>query len=163
MALSPEDQRLVTAAEGYLELGMFEDAETELAGVAPELNALPEILELRLGIYQAGKRWVAMQSVARKLVELDPTAPQWAISWAYATRRAESIELARLILIEALDRHPLEALIHYNLACYDCVLKNLESAQDFLERALKIEPGMRRMALADQDLESLWELLGRAG
>lgn len=155
MTLMPEDQPHLRIAEGYLELGMFADAEAELEKIAPDFRGLPEILILRLGLFQETKRWAAMQSVARKLAELDPTDSQWAIAWAYATRRAESIELARLILMDALDRNPLEALIHYNLACYDCVLQNLESAQEFLARAFKLEPRMRQMALTDPDLEPL--------
>ena len=161
MPIKPEDQKQLTVAEGYIELGMIEDAEAELEHLAPEISGHPEVLLLRLRIFQASNRWAAMQSAARKLAELDPANPQWVISWAYATRRAESIELARLILVDALDRHPLEALIHYNLACYDCVLQNLESAKEFLARALRLEPRMKEMALEDQDLEPLWPSLSR--
>lgn len=155
MPLSPDDQTYLRVAEGYFELGMFEDAAAELQKITPEACGQPETLILRLAIAQETKRWAAMQAAARKLAELDPTAPQWAIASAYATRRAESIELARLILIDALDRHPQEALIHYNLACYDCVLNNMESAKEFLTRALKLDPTMKQMALTDQDLEPL--------
>ena len=155
MTLTPEDLPQLRIAEGYLELGMFADAEAELEKIAPDLQGRPETLVVRLGLFQETQRWAAMQAVARKLAELDPTDPQWAIAWAYATRRAESIELARLILVEALDRHPLEALIHYNLACYDCVLEDLASAKAFLARAFKLEPQMREMALSDPDLEPL--------
>jgi Flp pilus assembly protein TadD len=156
MPYSPEDQRHATAAEGYLWLGMFDDAATELEQVDPAAMHRPEVLVVRLGIYQETKRWAAMQAVAKKLVELDPTGPQWAISWAYATRRAESIDLARLILMNALDRHPQEPLIHYNLACYDCQLGDILSARKFIERALLMEPNMERMALQDEDLQPLW-------
>ena len=161
MSLSPEDQFHLNAAEGYFQLGMFADAEAELEKVAPDVCGRPDILVLRLAIFQETKRWAAMQAAARKLSELEPTSPQWAISWAYATRRAESIDLARLILVDALDRHPMEALIHYNLACYDCVLENLESANEFLTRALRLDPGMKEMAFADSDLKPLWPSLNR--
>jgi len=155
MTLTPEDLPQLRIAEGYLELGMFADAEAELEKIAPDFQGQPEVLVVRLGLFQETQRWAAMQSVARKLAELDPTDPQWAIAWAYATRRAESIELARLILMDALERNPLEALIHYNLACYDCVAQNLESAKEFLARAFKLAPQMRQMALTDPDLEPL--------
>ena len=100
-----------------------------------------------------------MQSAAKKLIEIDPAASQWVISWAYATRRAESIDMARLILIEALDRHPSEPLIHYNLACYDCQLGDIPSAKKFIETALMLNPKMGQMALGDEDLEPLWASL----
>jgi len=155
MSLSPDDRYYLNAAVGYLELGMFGEAQSELEKIAPEAGGQTEVLVVRLALFQETQRWASMQSAARKLAELDPADPQWAIAWAYATRRAESIDVARLVLIEALERHPLEALIHYNLACYDSVLKNLESSQEFLVRALTLEPGMRAMALEDPDLEPL--------
>ena len=159
MPLSPEDQIRVNAAEGYLRLGMFHDAETALDRVDPASHHLPEVLVVRLAFFQETKRWSAMQAAAKKLVDLDPTDPQRVMALAYATRRAESIDLARLILMEALDRHPSEALIHYNLACYDCQLGNIPSAKQFIETALRLNPKMGRMALGDEDLEPLWASL----
>ena len=156
MSLSPDDQFHLNAAWGYFELGMLSDAEAELEKIAPAVCGRAEVLVLRLAVFQETQRWAAMQAAARKLSELDPTASQWSISWAYATRRAESIDLARMILVEALDRHPKEALIHYNLACYDCVMENLTSANEFLARAFKLAPQMKEMALSDSDLEPLW-------
>ena len=156
MPLSPEDQIRVNKAEGYLELGMFQDAEAELEKVAPDARQLPEVMFLRLVLYQETKRWAAMQAVAKKLVDLDPADPQRVIALAYATRRAESIDLARLILMEALDRHPSEALIHYNLACYDCQLGDIPSTKKFIERALLLNTKLGRMALVDEDLQPLW-------
>ncbi len=52
----------------------------------------------------------------------DPDHPQWSISLAYVTRRLESVGAAKSILLEAATLHPNEAIIHYNLACYDCQL-----------------------------------------
>ena len=159
MPLSPEDRIHITTAQGYLELGMCSDAEAELEQVTPDARQLPEVLAVRIGIFQETERWAAMQAAAKRLALLDPTAPQWAIAWAYATRRAESIDIARIILIEALDCHPSEPLIHYNLACYDCQLGDIPSAKKFIETALRLNPKMGRMALGDEDLEPLWASL----
>lgn len=159
MPLSPEDQFRVNKAEGYLELGMCSDAEAELEQIAPDAMQLPEMLAVWIGVFQETERWAAMQAAAKKLALLDPTAPQWAIAWAYATRRVESIDIARIILIEALERHPSEPLIHYNLACYDCQLGDIPSAKKFIETALHLNPKMGRMALGDEDLEPLWASL----
>jgi len=49
---------------------------------------------------------------------------------------------------------PITLLLHYNLACYECQLGEMEEAKARLEHALKIDPGMRLMALDDSDLES---------
>lgn len=74
------------------------------------------------------------------------------VSLVFATRRAESIEAAKRILLEAVEQHPDCALMHYNLACYECQLGELEVAIARLEHALKLDPGMRLMALDDEDL-----------
>lgn len=156
MPLEPKDKRHLLAAEGYLELGMHLDAVDELEGVSKEIASIPQVLSLWMEVYRGLKKWGAMQAVAEKLAEEDPENVQWTISWAFATRRAESIPAAREILLEALSLHPREALVYYNLACYDCQLKNMSSARDFLRQALELSPNFRGMALEDPDLEPLY-------
>ena len=58
------------------------------------------------------------------------------MSWAYATRRAVSIDAARLLLLEAVERMPNAAILHYNLACYECQLGDLEVAKARLRHAI---------------------------
>lgn len=159
MSLSANDQFHATRAEGYLGLGMTEDAAAELDKISLEATEAPEVLMVRLALYQVEQRWAAMEAAARKLVHCDPGESQWLLSLAYATRRAESIEMARLILLEALDRFPGEPIVPYNLACYDCQLGNLASATQFLETALRLNPQIKAMALEDEDLRPLWGAL----
>ena len=102
-----------------------------------------------------------MQAVAKKLVDLDPADRQRSIALAYATRRADSIQAAKLILVDALEKHPSEAMIHYNLACYECQLGDIPSAKKFIERALQLNPKMGRLALDAEDLQPLWASLER--
>ena len=158
MPLSETHQRRLSAAEGYLTLGLFDDAAAELDSLPAEPQGCEAVLTVRLALCQATGRWAAMQAAARRLLALEPAA-DWFIALAYGTRRAESIEQARLILMEALDRHPLEPLVHYNLACYDCQLGDVPSAKRFIERALRLKPSMGRMALEDEDLAPIWASL----
>lgn len=92
-----------------------------------------------------GGRWA--QVVAKQLAVDDASNLQWPIALAYATRRLESLEAARAILLDAVSRHPKEPIIHYNLGCYSCQLGDLESAKDHLKRAFALEPQCRAMAL----------------
>ena len=55
---------------------------------------------------------------------------------------------------------PQVALVHYNLACYECQLGNLEMAKGHLKLAFKIKKGLRLEALDEPDLEPLWDSLG---
>ncbi len=100
-----------------------------------------------------------MEAAARNLVEYDPANAQWWILWANATRRASSLEAARLILVNALDQHDDEPVIHFNLACYECLLGNIEHAKVHLKACFSLDPGMRLMALEDEDLRPMWGAL----
>ena len=50
-------------------------------------------------------------------------------------------------------------MLHYNLACYECQLGEVEVAKARLRHAFKLEPRMRLMALDDEDLQAVWDSL----
>ena len=83
------------------------------------------------------------------------------VAWAYATRRADSIEAAELILLAAVERRRDVAVFHYNLASYECQLGDLEAAKERLQTALRLDSNYRSVALEDEDLRPLWESLLR--
>ena len=135
-------------------LEMFDDAEAELEQMSPGLRTHYEVLVIRLCIAQGLKNWPALRSAALQLMAEQPDNAQWPISLAYATRRCESIEAAREILMVALQDHPDEAIIPYNIACYDCQTGNYDSAIRFLERAVQTSPKVKQMAMEDEDLKA---------
>jgi tetratricopeptide (TPR) repeat protein len=159
MPLESPDLQHLNAAEGFLTLGMYEDANAELEVIDPFFRSLPEVLEVRLEIYGRTQKWDLMQVVASKLAQHDPGKAQWVILLAYATRRAESIPAAKKILLDAVQAHQGEPIVHFNLACYDCQTGDLESAKEHLKRAFAIEPKCREMALDDPDLKPLWHAI----
>jgi tetratricopeptide (TPR) repeat protein len=156
MPLNPPDSQYLRAAHGYLELEMYSEAVAELNNIDPVCLAAPEVLSVRLSVYAGLQDWGMMQSVAKRLSSQDPKNAQWVISAAYATRRAESITAAKSILTKALELHPEEPAIHYNLACYECQLGNLSDAKKHLMQATKASVKLRAMVLDDPDLEPLW-------
>lgn len=146
----------IQVAQGYAELGMYLDANDELEKVDEESRLLPQVLAVRLQIYCALEKWELMQTVAKRLVLDEPDNVQWMVSWACATRRADSIDAARLILLNAVEQQPNAAVLHYNLACYECLLGDVEVAKARLQHAFKLDPSMRLRALEDEDLEAVW-------
>ena len=159
MPLDPNDQRHLQAAQGYIALGMHLDANEELEQIDAAFRHLPEVLAVRLAVYQSAKRWELATVVAKQLAAGAPEDPQWPISLAYATRRLESIEAAKAILLEATAKHPDEPIIHYNLGCYACQLGELDAAKDYLMRAFELQPKCLEMALDDADLAPLWRMI----
>ena len=82
MPLESTDQKHLSAAEGFVALGMYLDADAELDNIDPLCRATPEVLAVRLEIYSGLEKWELMQAVAEKLANYDPTNPQWAIAFA---------------------------------------------------------------------------------
>ena len=156
MSLSPDEQIHLTAAEGFIELGMYLDADAALDDIDPMCRHLPEVLAVRVKAYQALESWELMEVVAKKLVEYDPDDAGWWILWAQATSRAESIEAGRLILVNALERHAHDAGVNFNLACYECSLGNIERTKECLKRCFDIDPSWKLVALEDERFEALW-------
>src|SRR4029453_6661381 len=82
--LEPPDEQHWQAAAGYVELGMFLEADTELDKIDPFNRAPPEVLAIRLAIYHGLEKWELMQEIAKRLAEFQPDDIQWTISLAYA-------------------------------------------------------------------------------
>ena len=155
--MTPFDRHL-RAAEGFLELGLPQEAGEELDGIEATQRTRPTVLSLRVQVCQALGQWELMAAAADALCHLESANPQWPISLAYATRRAHSLERAKGILTEALQRFPQEAILHYNLACYEAQLGHLERARERLREAIRLAPGCRDMAAVDDDLRPLHPL-----
>jgi hypothetical protein len=105
------DRLHLRAACGYVELGMFEEANAELEEIDPFCPHLPEVLLARLAIYHGLKKWELLAVVAKNLVDWNPKEPRFFVELAYATRRAESIHAAHAILTRAASLHPTDATI----------------------------------------------------
>lgn len=146
-------QRNLDAVHGYLALGMHQDAWDELESLPPELRADDHVLDLRISIYQDLGKWESARVLAESLAKRSPENPHWWIQWAFSLRREKSVEAARAVLLEAASVHPDEALIPYNLACYACVLGQIEAARKLLTVAFSMDVMLKRVALDDPDLD----------
>ena len=138
---------------------MFLEANTELDKIDPFNRASPEVLALRIAIYRGLEKWELMQEIAKRLADFQPDDIQWTISFAYATRRADSIPAAKEVLLNAESKFPKEAAIKYNLACYFCQTGEIQNAKNYLRKAFEIDLNWRMAALEDEDLKLLWESL----
>jgi tetratricopeptide (TPR) repeat protein len=146
---------------GYLALGMHQDAWDELESLPPELKADVGVIELRIEILQLLGKWESARVLAESLAKQFPDYSNWWLLWAYALRREQCEEAAQSVLREARAIHPDVGMIAYNLACYACVLGNLEETRTLLQIAFPLDPSLRKTALDDPDLEPLWIDLGK--
>lgn len=157
MPLEDDEQRHLDAAEGFLDLGMFLDADSELERIDPFCRHLPEVLKVRVRVYAAMEKWELVQVVAKRLADNEPQVPKWLLLWADALRRTGAIASAKAVLLEAVERHPSIALLHYRLACCESVLGETEVAKARLGHALKMDVKLRIAALDEPDLKPVWD------
>ena len=143
---------LLRYANGYRILGMFEDAEKELAKIPPEELEDDHALTMKLALFQDWEKWDSMQEVAHLLRERHPDNSDWWIAEAFATRRCRSLDEARKVLLEGERIHPEEPCLLFNLGCYACVSGELEEALGRVRSAIALDPKYRALALEDEDL-----------
>ena len=144
-------------ASGYFALEMFDEAERELMALPKEEPWDKNARMLLLAIRQEQENWSFAQDIARGLRLEFPYEADWWVSDAYATRRCDSIESAREILLKGLTLHEDSSIIRYNLACYACVLENLRECMEFLKEAVVEDEKYKLMALEDDDLKGVRE------
>ena len=149
--------KILMAVEGFLELGMPEDAAHEVERLSPAVKDSTDVIRIRAAIYHAANAWAQLEAVTSELVKREPHDPSWWINRAFAARRSTDIPTAKKILLEAELLHPENATIHFNLGCYACQLDDFEEAKRRVTTAIKLDSNYRAIALADPDLEPLWE------
>lgn len=159
--LEVTDARTLQAAQGWLELGLPAEARAELDAISPAQRQHPAVLDTRWMICAALKNWDAAVTVAEDLITQSPEDANGWLHRAYALRRASDGGLAKAqeALLPAADKFPDESVIPYNLSCYACQLQQLEAARAWLQRALQVgkKAEIKTMALADEDLQPLWD------
>lgn len=147
-------RRRLSYARGYLELGMVAEAAAELEGIPGEDHSV-EVVAVRLAVLQEQKNWPALCALAGELARRSPEEAAAWITWAYATRRADSLEAAERILLEGETHHPNEPTIQFNLGCYACQRGDLKLARRRVARAVALDPKFGALAQSDPDLAPL--------
>ena len=151
----------IQRCDGFLDLKMIDKARLELEQI-DEIHHRSDIyIKAALRLAMAESRWSDAAQFAQALSERQPNEPEFYIQLAYAVRRAESVEAARGILLDAKKRFPKIAVIPFNLACYECQLGHPDEAMVFLEKAFKLDASFREQASEDDDLKPIWDRLGQ--
>jgi tetratricopeptide (TPR) repeat protein len=153
-----QDQRFLDAAEGWLGLGDHLTADEELQQITPELRADPKVLEVKLQIYWAAKKWEACVETGDALVKVKPGSDHGWIGRSFALHELKRTQEAHDFLLPAEDKFRKNWTIPYNLACYCAQLNRLEAAQIWFKKAMAInEHTVKREAIDDPDLKPLWD------
>lgn len=152
-------ERALLAAQGYLELGMAEEALAELSSLAtPESND-PDILELRLHVLMQAKRWQDALAAAEELLRSRPAAVPAYIHGAFALHELRRTAEARDLLLKGPEELRKDPTFHYNIGCYEAVLGNREAALLSLRKSFALDDTYRDFARRDPDLALIREAL----
>src|SRR4051812_14200244 len=78
--LEPPDSHYVQAAQGWLELGVHQEAGLELEKVSDSFQKHPEVLSIRWSLLVAEQKWNESIETAQYLVD---TAPEYPLGWIH--------------------------------------------------------------------------------
>ena len=163
--LEPPDLHHVSAALGWLGLGVAAEAHKELAKISPANLQHPSALEARWQLAVHEKNWEVALQIADAEIRISPADASAWLHRAYALRRVRpgGLVAAWGVLSVAAKKFPDEPVIAYNLACYACQMKDLDRAREWFFRAMRLggKTELKKMALADEDLKPLWAELGK--
>jgi predicted Zn-dependent protease len=158
--VTPRDHHHLRAAQGWLELGNWREANAELENITPQQRAHPDVLRLRVDIYDAAKKWDYVVEVASALSRMIPDDSFGHIRLAFALHELKRTQGALDALLPVADKFPEQWEISYNLACYSCQLGDMIAARDWLAQAFRLGDAneIKLQALEDPDLAPLWRI-----
>jgi tetratricopeptide (TPR) repeat protein len=143
------------AIEGYMALGMTEDALAEAnAALADDPGAEP-CLRAKASVLMTTKRYAEAEACFRELLSVNPRSVDGWIHLAYCERRTTSLEAAVETLQRALKLDPAHGLANFNMACYRAVQGLHAEALRLLARAVKKDAGFRKLARKETDFDSI--------
>ena len=155
--LTLPDLRRLEAAQGWLGLQNWREAEAEIASISPALQSHPDVLKVKWATYAAGKQWEIAAQVAAEFRHANPDNPFGFVHLAYALHELKRTREAEKVLLSIVEKFSDEYIIRYNLACYACQLGDNDAAWRWLDKSMRLtDPKeIKRMALTDPDLEPL--------
>jgi len=152
-------ERILLAAQGYIELEMPAEALAELDRLPPEDRDREEVLQLRLFVMMRGRLWQPALEVCSRLRQLCPSSSTGFIHGAFCLHEMGRTAEAKSLLLQGPSSLAKEATFFYNLGCYDAVLGNLQEAAAALRTSFEMDKKFREIAKYDPDLKSVTGLL----
>jgi len=148
-------QHHINAAQGYMELGMPDEALAELERVPSGERGSEDAVQLRVYILMRSQRWQQALAACEELRAARPGFPLAYIHGAFCLhelgRTAEAVALLNRGP-ESLQREP---VYFYNLGCYHAVLGDPDEAKKCLRTSFGMDGKFREIARHDPDLSGL--------
>lgn len=144
---------------GYLVLGMYDDANDELERLPNELKTHPAVLSAQFDLLMEMERWDDGVILGRSLFKLWPDECSFYIRTAFCQHELKLTHDARQTLLDGPEVLRTHAVYFYNLACYEAQLGNIAEAKRQLKTCFKLDKNYKAESLDDPDLEPLWRTI----
>ena len=166
-----KQKQLLQEAEGYLDLSMVLADQYRLTPASRDRVATraletldrldEETRDSCIGLHLRGEAYRVMEryeEAIEPLLQAKEAEPEnvnvmLALGWCY--KRTKKIDLAINALEDALAAGPEEAIIHYNLACYWSLAKNVPLALIYLSQSFDLDSSYRNMVDAEPDFDPM--------
>ncbi|MEA3207727.1 MAG: hypothetical protein QOE70_784 [Chthoniobacter sp.] len=155
-AHSTETHRALDAADGYLYLRMANEALAEFDGVPNREQEIPSVMLARIRVLLHLKSWRQAELLAGRGLELHPEEEEFTVQRVFALHQLEMGEEAFRVLLAAPEWIRRTGILHYNLACYEARLGDLNTARRCIDAAIEINGAIKKNARSDPDLAALW-------
>lgn len=155
------DRMHLQFARGWLELGCAAEAARELEALGPESAISAEAMDVRFQWLVKERRFSEALPLAWDQFHRFPGEIRGLMNVGnvlfWLGRADEAVD----VVLPAVEKHPGEAVLVYNLACYYVGLGDAEAAKRWLRHAIQVGHRERviRHALVDDDLRELWPWL----
>src|SRR4051812_17416760 len=153
---SRETQKALHAADGYLYLGLPEEALGELNDVPGGEKNVPSVLLARVRVLLHLKKWREAEALSGLGTATHPDEEEFTVQRAFALHQLKRGERAVEVLLAAPEWIRRTGILHYNLACYEARLGDLSTARQCIRAAIQLNAAMKKNARMDPDLQSLW-------
>jgi thioredoxin-like negative regulator of GroEL len=157
-ALSRKDLRHLKAAEGWLELGNWREADREVNCIKQDRWTHPDVLFLGARLFKARKKWESCARLAAQIAERRPKCADHWLLFAEALHHRKKNHEAFCVLLHATTKVD-DVEIRYQLARYASLLRRPAEGLLWFSSAFaasKRNPKLRLRALEDDALKPLW-------
>lgn len=154
-----DPERRILAAQGYVELGLHQEAREELARLGADVRERADVIELNMLCLMGEQSWEQALALTQQLCALEPEEPGGFIHAAYCLH-----ELGRTVeALDMLTRGPAalrtKPVYYYNLGCYLACLGEEAKALALLRQSFEMDGSLRSHARKDPDLDRLRQAL----
>lgn len=148
-------EHYINAAQGYLELGMTDEALSELERVPPDMRVHEDVVHLRIHILMRARRWAQALEACDALRVSHPDLGLAYIHGAFCLHELGRTADAVALLQDGPASLQREPVYFYNLGCYRAVLGDRVEAEKLLKTSFGMDGKFREIARHDPDLAGM--------